>query len=812
MRMMSLMAAIVMIAPAAAADLVLIDGGESVAVIVAGEDDAEAAAELQTYLLKMTGAELPVADSATTGPRIVLGGLSDAECADLALELDGFVIRREGDALRLAGETPTGTRNAVYRFLDLQGVRWYLPGEVGEVVPERDRLIVGDLEVVERPDYLHRSVWPSLAARGMSVDDRAAFDEWKRRNLYGGVPVHVGHNFRAIAPASEYFEEHPDWYALRNGQRDPAGQLCTSNPEVIAQTVRAAQAHFDEKPEQTMFSLSPDDHVRFCHCPDCEALDPPEFQGLDTGKGRRLMVYANEVAERLQETHPGKNVAFYAYWGAVEAPGDVDAHPNVIVFFTPIGMAFNYPLQDPRSPVNRIHDDWYMGWRNVAEQMGIRHYYNFSSVLWIPWRVLTDELRYQYEHHALYMNAELWSDAEGSQLSYWILARVLWDVDADVDALFDDYVNGLYGPAAEPMRRYYARLTDSFSYGPGELLWPRTLERQRPFLRMLTPEVISASRDDLREARALAAGDETLVARVRISQTWLRFMDAWRTYAARMLGEEPADVQQQAAAAAELINSIERVSRYAPGAMPEIERILLRDAPRLAWLAEGADALAPAFPEMSAASPELPPTQFRGTSRHVIVGAGEPFEVTIRHWRVGSSPDPVRYQIAGPGGTDIRGEVPVGEQKRVRVAPAPEGLYTVLLQGGSNAGSVETDARYLVHDARAGLHVVHHARPLYFSVPAGAREFTLSLAITAPGESVHVAVVNPEGEVAAEGDAIGSGVELAVEVPAGMDGRPWRIELSDAPEGVFEDVERLTLSEGIPPYFTDAPGRLVAED
>jgi len=679
-------------------------------------------------------------------------------------------------------------------------------------VPERDTLIVGDLDIVERPDYLHRNIWPSLAARGMSAEDGAAFSEWKRRNLYGGVPVNVGHNFAKIAPASEYFEEHPDWYALRNGERDRSGQLCTSNPEVIERTVEAARQHFDENPEQTMFSLSPDDNVRFCHCPDCEALDPPEYRGQDTGMGRRLVVFSNAVAEKLQETHPGKNVAFYAYWGAVEAPGDIEAHPNVIVFFTPIGMAFNYPLQDDRSPTNRRHDDWYRGWRDVATQMGIRHYYNFSSVLWIPWRVLTDELRYQYEHHALYMNAELWSDAEGSQLSYWILARVLWDVDADAEALFDDYVSGLYGPAAEPMRRYYERLTDAFSYGPEELLWPRNLERQRPYLHMLTPGVISASRADLREARALARGDETLTDRIRISEAWLEYMGAWRDYAAKMLGEEPASMPEKAQAAADLVDAIKLIERYAPGAMPEIERITLREAAQLAWMAEGADALEPAFPEMNAASPDLPQTRFRGTTRHLILGDGQPFSVTFRHFQVGSSPDPVRYQVVGPNGIDLQGEVPVGEEGSVAVDPAPEGIYTVLMQGGSNAGAIATDARYMVHDATAGLQIVSEARPLYFAVPAGESEFTLSFSIGAPGESVHAAIIDPEGDVVAEQDAIGTGAQMEIEVPANMSGLPWRLELSRAAEGVFEDVGGLRLSENLPAYFADAPGRLLVED
>ncbi|MFW6438062.1 MAG: DUF4838 domain-containing protein, partial [Armatimonadota bacterium] len=452
------------------------------------------------------------------------------------------------------------------------------------------------------------------------------------------------------------------------------------------------------------------------------------------------------------------------------------------------------------------------GWRNVAEQMGIRHYYNFSSVLWIPWRVLTDELRYQHDHHALYLNSELWSDAEGSQLSYWILARILWDVDADAEALFDDYVTGLYGPAAEPMRRYYDRLTEQFSYGPTELLWPRTLERQGPYLDMLTPQVISAPRADLREARALARNDETLTDRIRISQAWLEYMSAWRQFAAYMLGEERGSLPEKARAAADLVDSIELIERYAPGAMPEIERITLREAAQLAWMAEGAGELEPAFPEMDATSPDLPNTRFRGSNRHLIMGTGEPFSVTFRHFQVGSADAPVRYQIMGPGETDIQGEVPVGEEGTVTVNPAPEGIYTVMMQGGSNSGSIKTDARYMVHDATAGLHIVSEAAPLYFTVPADAREFTLSFRIEAPGESVHAAILNPDGEVAAEQDAIGTGAELTVDVPAQMSGRPWSLELSDAAEGVFEDVSSLTLSDNLPPYFADAPGRLLMED
>ena len=118
----------------------LIGNGAARAVIVADEADALAAEELQTYLTKMTGAEPRVVEQAADGPRIVLGGLAADECAQLDLGLDGFVIRREADALHLCGASPTGTQNAVCRLLDRLGVRWYIPGEIGEVCRSARRL------------------------------------------------------------------------------------------------------------------------------------------------------------------------------------------------------------------------------------------------------------------------------------------------------------------------------------------------------------------------------------------------------------------------------------------------------------------------------------------------------------------------------------------------------------------------------------------------------------------------------------------------------------------------------------------------
>src|SRR5205814_4285200 len=96
-----------------------------------------------------------------------------------ALREEGYVIRCAGDTLLLAGNDSTvdkhlvdspsphawstigtsmyfGTRYAVYDLLNRLGVRWFLPGEYGEVVPKSSTLHIQDMSVTEAPDLVVR--------------------------------------------------------------------------------------------------------------------------------------------------------------------------------------------------------------------------------------------------------------------------------------------------------------------------------------------------------------------------------------------------------------------------------------------------------------------------------------------------------------------------------------------------------------------------------------------------------------------------------------------------------------------------------
>ena len=141
------------------AEIVIVQDGQPRATIVVAKDTAgpamqkikTAAEELQAYIQKISAARLPIVDDAQNpaGPLVLVGrsrlsdrlGLAIPGGVTAARREEGFVIACKGDRLLLAGNNDGpyhGTEYAVYDFLRSLGVRWFMPGEFGEIVPHVD--------------------------------------------------------------------------------------------------------------------------------------------------------------------------------------------------------------------------------------------------------------------------------------------------------------------------------------------------------------------------------------------------------------------------------------------------------------------------------------------------------------------------------------------------------------------------------------------------------------------------------------------------------------------------------------------------
>src|SRR5690606_28286651 len=101
-----------------------------------------AAADLQKYVQKISGVELPLITDGSDAPGITLniGKTSTSKSSDLPdskLNPETYAITQRGDDVYFAGNYPSPTAFAVYSFLqDQLGVRWFAPGDDWEYVPQ----------------------------------------------------------------------------------------------------------------------------------------------------------------------------------------------------------------------------------------------------------------------------------------------------------------------------------------------------------------------------------------------------------------------------------------------------------------------------------------------------------------------------------------------------------------------------------------------------------------------------------------------------------------------------------------------------
>src|SRR5574340_750360 len=273
---------------ASGSELVLVRDGKPLAAIVTAARPTEnarvAAAELQTYLAKITGAKLPIAfdDAPPQGTLILVGrsaftdripGLEIPSGKTKNLREEGFVVWADAERLVLAGndvEPYYGTRYAMAEFLHRLGVRWFLPGELGEVVPKTATVSVGPLRVVERPDFPLRNFWEH--SRDRMAEE---CEQWKIHNKMNPRATEAAFGVPGDSSVQGYlpkdqFAAHPDWFALQRDGTRTNSHPCTTSEGMIQHFVERIKA--DARAGKTISAFAPDDGLPRCWCPRCEKI------------------------------------------------------------------------------------------------------------------------------------------------------------------------------------------------------------------------------------------------------------------------------------------------------------------------------------------------------------------------------------------------------------------------------------------------------------------------------------------------------------------------------------------------------------
>ena len=497
--------------------------GRPTATIVIGQEASDleqAAAEaLQSYLEEMSGALLPIQtdEADIEGNRILVGRTRLTEAAGVAVTptnpgREGFRLRTAGRDVVVAGSDPLGTLYGAHTLLEALGVRWFLPGSLGEDVPRQPTIVVPPLDEKQKPDF---------AMRWVGGGDWAKRNKCNRlgNDFPGGFKVRPSlyHSLGRLLPVEEYFPEHPEYFALVGGKRCDKSEtkLCISNPEVVREVARNMGKLLDEDPTVDFISISPTDGTNYCKCERCCALDE-EGVSRDQRMSRRMLIFYNQVAEELAKTHPEARILAGAYHIYNRPPRDqtLRAHPNLALVICHYTEYCNlHPVDDPECPRNQHYRQVLLDWQKLIPDICFYEYYYTNGWRELPCplvRVIAQDIPYfkGLGIKGLYTQyGSIWN----TYLNYYVAAKLLWDAETDVDALLDDFYERFFKQAAGPMREYYTTLEQAVA-DSGLHLCTCSLVANNPRL-IFTLDVLRRLNGSLAEAQRLAQ-DEKVKARL----------------------------------------------------------------------------------------------------------------------------------------------------------------------------------------------------------------------------------------------------------------------------------------------------------
>lgn len=456
--------------------------------------EIRAAKVLQDYLFRITGVSLPVVadNEKSTASEILIGRVNRPGQDQIdyrELKQDGLLIKTDNTKLILTGGDKKGVIYSVYTFLDKYlGCRKYTSDFT--YVPTRKTIKLQPINDIQLPAFSFRETYYN------DVYD-PEFMNWHKLHSFegrGGDKTQWGywvHTFHSLLNPKEYGEAHPEYFSFYDGKRhagvipswdgssyQPEAQLCLTNPDVLEIVCENLQKAMDKKPEALYWSVSQNDNVNYCRCDNCAALDKqyaafaPEEKLLSTHGGEKypalgsgsIIAFVNKVAERF----PDKIISTLAYQYSRVPPKGIVPRKNVNIMLCSIESSRN----DPMETGDRAFSEDLAGWGKLTDNILVWDYVIRFSHLFAPFpnlRVLQPNIQFLRKNNvsALFEQGNIQSGGDFAPLRAYMIAKMLWNPDVDIEKEKNEFIDAYYGPAAPDIKEYIRLLHDNNQSGKG---------------------------------------------------------------------------------------------------------------------------------------------------------------------------------------------------------------------------------------------------------------------------------------------------------------------------------------------------------
>ena len=420
-----------------------------------------AADVLRQTLQKVTGC----VGSSASAARIVLDDPSVSPPSDK----DGaYRIEEKDGSVYISGAGMRGTLYGVFGFLEsVCGCRWYAHDL--EMIPHMDSVAVPQGYTAEYTPFFEYSEtdWRCSKSLYFATANRMNGSAYRGSvpDAWGGSVDYLSgfaHTLTTqFCAANTYFADHPEYFALHNGERSP-NQLCLTNPDTIAVVTREVlsllRTGYDPTEALQIVSLTQNDNHDFCTCSACAALD-----GENGSHAGSMIAFANAVADAVRDAGYA-NVAIdtFAYEYTRKTPTHIVPRDNVIVRLCSIECCFGHTMDDPSCKENVSFMQDLRDWSAICQRIYVWDYgtnygetFNFFPNL----HVLQRNMQILYEHNVrgVYGEGNYYldrCDGEFGALRGYLQCRLTADPYLDYDAEMNGFLRAWYGDGWQAIRDF----------------------------------------------------------------------------------------------------------------------------------------------------------------------------------------------------------------------------------------------------------------------------------------------------------------------------------------------------------------------
>lgn len=465
-------------------DVVLAKDGTTDYVIVTPADNTSepmkyAAKELKNNLKNSTGADFTVVtDNGVSGDKFIsLGETKQLAAAGITVDEDvlthdGYIIKRVGNSVYIAGVNDSGTTFGVWEFLHYEiGYEYYAENclEYSKVstlkLKDFDYVDIPAFELRSQDGYLsyHTEASYHLRINSAKLSEKAAYIDGN--NPYAASST--GHGLNVLISPEKYYEDHKEWFSAYERDKE-FYNICLTADGVVEAVVEEIKAYAEKNPDGYMVDLCQGDGSGiWCSCPTCRAeIDKYKHSGY-------FVRFVNKVIAAMDEWREAEGIErdfeylMFAYQETNVPPVNDDgtlidesckANEKLCIYRTGGAFCYSHDFDDENCTVNAAKVAEYKLWNAVTTKCIMWDYgINYGEYCSFHNDFSTIKGHFAYYKNVLgakFLSREMNSGAEHMMfdaLRVYLISKFMWNVNYDTETLIANFMRNYYGDCEQYM-------------------------------------------------------------------------------------------------------------------------------------------------------------------------------------------------------------------------------------------------------------------------------------------------------------------------------------------------------------------------